>query len=75
MEWHGTVIQKLLRRGTKSEHRAVVLSTDKGEFKLRRVGGNPFVDDVLESLVGKHIHCTGRLDGDEIFMDSWSVEE
>lgn len=75
MEWQGSVNHKLLRRGTKSEHRAVVLSTGSGEYKLRRVGGNPFVDEVLESLVGKRIRCTGRLDGDELFMDSWTVEE
>ena len=75
MEWHGTVIFKLLRRGTKSEHRAVVLSTASGDYKLRRTGGNPFRDETLEALVGKRIRCTGTLDGDEIFMDDWSVEE
>lgn len=73
-EWRGTVKRKLIRRGTKSEHEALMLVTDKGEYKLRREGGNPFQDKTLEKLEGQRIHCTGELDGNEIFMEQWKIE-
>jgi hypothetical protein len=74
MEWNGTVVRKLIRRGTKSEHQSLVLATTQGEFKLRRVGGNPFRDEVLDQLEGRKIRCSGELVGDEIFLDTWSIE-
>jgi hypothetical protein len=37
----------------------VVLVTPGGEFILRRSQGNPFKDDVLESLVGREVACEG----------------
>ncbi len=73
MEWHGAVQRKVIRRGTKSEHEALVLVTSQGEFKLRRVGGNPFHDETLDQLEGHSIRCTGELDGNEIFMSGWEV--
>jgi hypothetical protein len=73
MEWKGTVRRKLIRRGTKSEHLALVLVTAEGEYKLRRAGGNPFRDETLDGLENRQIRCTGELDGSEIFMDSWEI--
>jgi len=75
MEWRGTVKRKLIRRGTKSEHEALVLVTTTGEYKLRRSGGNPFWDEVLAELEDRQIRCTGELDHNEIFMSSWEVEQ
>lgn len=75
MEWRGTVKRKLIRRGTKSEHHALVLVTSQGEFKLRRVGGNPFWDETLAELEDRRIRCTGELDGNEIFLKRWEVED
>lgn len=74
MEWHGIVKRKVIRRGTKSEHQALVLVLPEGEYKLRRVGGNPFWDETLAPLEDQVISCTGELDGNEIFMDSWKIE-
>lgn len=74
MEWRGTVKRKFIRRGTKSEHQALVLVTDKGEYKLRRIGGNPFHDETLAGLEGHRIRCRGELDGNEIFLSNWEVE-
>jgi len=73
MEWHGTVKRKLVRRGSKSEHEALVLVTAEGEYKLRRIGGNPFRDETLAELEGRRISCTGELDGAEVFMSSWEI--
>ena len=38
MIFNGNVIKKLIARGSKSEHEAVCLVTDQGEFVLRRRG-------------------------------------
>ena len=74
MELHGVVKRKVIRRGTKSEHQALVLVTPEGEYKLRRTGGNTFWDETLAELEDQQLRCTGELDGNEIFMDSWEVE-
>jgi len=74
MEWRGTVKRKLIRRGTKSEHQALVLVTPEAEYKLRRSGGNPFWDETLAELEGRQIRCKGELDDNEIFMSSWNIE-
>ena len=55
----GKVVKKIFGAGSKSEHDAITLVTEKGEFKLRRKNGNPFFDPELEKLVGKTIRCDG----------------
>lgn len=75
MEWRGTVRRKLLRRGSKSEHEGLVLDTGNGEYKLRRVGGNPFHDEALDALEGHAISCAGELDGNELFISRWKIED
>lgn len=74
MQLQGRVNKKLFAAGTKSEHEAVVLTTDEGEYVLRRKGGNPFSDRVLESLVGKRIRCEGDLTGYTFLMTGWTEE-
>lgn len=74
MEWHGNVKRKLIRHGTKSEHEALMLVTGKGEFKLRRSGGNPFRDESLAELEDRKVRYTGELDGNEIFLSGWEIE-
>ena len=71
MTFVGTVFKKLYAPGSKSEHQAVMIRLDHGEFLLRRVGGNPFQDTVLESLVGKTIRCEGTHRGTALFITSW----
>jgi hypothetical protein len=61
MELTGKVIQKKFAAGSKSEHDAIYLETDQGDFQLRRLGGNPFSDPELKKLVGKKITATGIL--------------
>jgi len=72
MLFNGTVVKKMFARGSKSEHEAVCLVTDRGEFVLRQKGGNPFFDPELERLVGKQIRCEGQLVGYTLVMSDWS---
>ena len=61
VELTGTVVKKKFAKGSKSEHDAVYLQTNDGSYLLRRLGGNPFSDPVLQKLIGKKIRATGRL--------------
>lgn len=74
MQLNGCVTKKLFAAGTKSEREAVVLTTAEGEYVLRRKGGNPFFDEVLENLVGKRIRCEGDLTGYTFLMNRWTEE-
>jgi hypothetical protein len=59
IETEGRAVKHLSARGSKSERQAIFLETSDGSYVLRRKGGHPFVDKVLDGLVGKTIHCTG----------------
>lgn len=72
-EYRGHVVSKPFAPGSKSEHEAVVLVTESGEFVLRRRRGNPFHDDELERLVGHEIVCTGEVAGYTVIMSEWRV--
>ena len=64
IELQGTVVKKQFGKASKSEHAAIYLETKSGEsYKLKRMGGNPFSDDVLKNLVGKNITANGVVDG------------
>jgi len=70
-EFIGKVSRKPFAVGSKSEHEAVVLATNRGEFVLRRQGGNPFFDPDLEKLVGKTIRCRGNPAGYTLVISDW----
>ena len=71
VELTGSVIVKAFAEGSKSEHDAVCLQTIEGTFVLRRVGGNPFNDEVLLDLVGKRITSHGRIKGPYFMMEDF----
>lgn len=71
MQFTGQVIKKPFATGSKSERTAILLATDTGEYVLRRQGGNPFHDETLEQLVGKHIVAEGVLTGYTLLLASW----
>jgi hypothetical protein len=73
MKLSGLVIRKTFGKGSKSEHEAVYLQSDKVEYVLRRRGANPFSDPVLEDLVGKRISATGTIKEYVFFVDEWEV--
>lgn len=66
----GTVTKRRYAAGSKSDHEAVMLTTDDGEYRLRRQGGNPFVDPELDRLVGKRIEASGTVvEGGSLILD------
>ncbi len=62
VELTGKVVIRKFGEGSKSEHKAVYIETDKGDYVLRRVGGNPFHDPQLHQLEGKIITARGTID-------------
>ncbi|HEY4953623.1 MAG TPA: hypothetical protein VII02_01930 [Gemmatimonadaceae bacterium] len=61
----GRAENQLVRRGTASEHEAVVLLTSAGErMILQRIGGNPFDDAETRRLVGHEVEVEGYRVGD-----------
>jgi hypothetical protein len=71
MDIEGSVIRELVGKGSKSEHDAVMIETEKGKYVLRRKGGNPFSDPELDRLVGKRIRATGVLGDYTFIMSGW----
>jgi len=69
----GHVIRKRINVGSKSDHEAVVLVCAEGEFKLRRRGGPPFVDEALDPLVGKRISASGIVSAGQFIVDDYEV--
>ena len=69
----GVVIRRLVHRGSKSEHRAVILQCEDADVVLRRRGGNAFSDPVLEALVGKRIRATGDRIKDLFILSGWEA--
>ncbi|MEO7991578.1 MAG: hypothetical protein ABI663_18640 [Chryseolinea sp.] len=61
MELKGKVVMKKFGKGSKSEHDAVYLETEKGDFVLRQVGANAFENTELKKLVGKEVIANGMV--------------
>jgi hypothetical protein len=58
----GRIERRLVERGSKSEHHAVVLVLPDGSVhRLRRIGGNPFRDPHLDALEGQSVCLRGWL--------------
>jgi hypothetical protein len=72
VERRGTVTEALVSPGSKSERHAVVLDSEGERYVLRRVGGDPFSDSVIEGLVGKQLRAVGVVHGANFFMTHWS---
>jgi len=70
----GVVYKDRWAKGSKSDHVAVCVNIDGQPFKLRREGGNAFVDPQLEALVGKRVTGKGReISGTTLLMSKWEV--
>jgi hypothetical protein len=68
----GRVVKRPWASASKSAHHAVCLESGGKALKLRRAGGNPFVDPELEKLVGKSIEGEGTLlDPSTLLLSSW----
>jgi hypothetical protein len=75
MQFQGKVVRQAWGAESKSSHPAVVLLTPQGPLKLRRSGGNPFVDPELEQLVGREIAGEGEIHQNQLLLTSWNVVE
>ena len=73
IEIAGRVIKHQTAKGSKSERQATFLETPEGTYVIRRRGGNPFFDPVLEKLVGKTINCEGILTEHTLIISDWKV--
>ena len=73
MEFQGKVSRQQVSPASKSAHEAVVLLTEQGPLKLRRIGGNPFVDPELEKLVGCEIKGEGEIHAGQLMLSNWEV--
>lgn len=71
-EVSGQVVKAPFGTGSKSDHDAVYLHTDNGNFVLRRAGENAFSDPTLEALVGKKIQGHGKVVGYTFFLSDWN---
>ena len=72
----GVVTNKHVALNSKSERLAFCLNVNDGSRHiLRRIGGHPFVDHILQGLLGKTITADGRIDTsmNTLFMRTWVV--
>ncbi len=69
----GKVTTGNFSKGSKSEHDAIYLETEKGSFVLRRKGENPFEDPVLKKLIGKTISANGMIHNKIFFVSDVKV--
>ncbi len=70
----GQVTRRVFGKGTKSEHLAVWIDTDRGSFVLRRKGGPAFGDPELDRYVGKTVVCDGFLLSHTLLAERIAVE-
>ena len=71
----GRVEQRLVSRGSKSEHQATVLVDAQGvAHRLRRRGGPPFADSVLAGLHGQQVTLHGDAHERFFLVDSWQLQ-
>jgi hypothetical protein len=72
----GKACEERVRRGTASEHSAVVLETAEGErLILQRIGGNPFRDEPTQRLVGLRLEVEGYRVGRALrYVDAREVD-
>ncbi len=71
MTFIGRVERRQVGRGSKSEHRAVVLITEGAEYVLRRRGGNAFRDPALDALVGRTMEFQGEPRATTLHVTAW----
>ncbi|HTO50639.1 MAG TPA: hypothetical protein VML91_23585 [Burkholderiales bacterium] len=70
----GKVTRRVFGKGTKSEHLAVWIDTDRGSFVLRRKGGPAFDDPELDRYVGRTVACDGFLLSHTLLAERIAVE-
>ena len=67
----GTVVLRVVNRGSKSENEAAFLDTGEQSLRLKRVSAPPFHDPVLARLAGQRIRCKGQLADGVLSLSTW----
>lgn len=57
----GVVKRRVMDRGSRDEHTALVLATSSGEFVLRHAEASPLQKDLFAPLVGRRVLCEGLM--------------
>ena len=70
-EFSGTVVLRVVNRGSKSEHEAAFLDTGEQSLRLKRLSAPPFHDPVLARLAGQRIRCEGHLANGVLSVSTW----
>jgi hypothetical protein len=72
----GEVRHEMVAPGSKSERKAVVLSTPSGEkYVLQREEGNPFADPTLDKLVGHSVKAERLATSGILIMRNWKTTD
>ncbi len=71
----GRLVLRTFGKQTKSEHLAVYLVTDQGEYLIRPASANPFMNNPLMKLAGKTIIAEGYIVDYVFLARSWEEEE
>ncbi len=58
-QYSGRVKKEKVLPGSKNEHEAFVLETAEGSYRLKRIGGNPYYDDMFENYLNKEVLIEG----------------
>ena len=70
----GWVSRDTYAAGSKSEHPALMLTTDDGSrYLLRRLGGPAYADPELDSLEGHQVSVTGLIHRDVFLIEESRV--
>ncbi|MDT9000713.1 hypothetical protein RQP53_15665 [Paucibacter sp. APW11] len=74
VELSGLVQRQRVDLGSKSEREALVLIDDQGQaHRLRRQGGNPFADPVLQGWEGQRLRLQGEPRDGYFLIHSWEL--
>jgi hypothetical protein len=72
----GEVRHEVVAPGSKSERKAVVLTTPSGKkYVLQREEGNPFADPTLDKLVGHSVKAEGLATSGILTMRNWKTTD
>ncbi|WP_143159930.1 hypothetical protein [Chitinophaga jiangningensis] len=67
----GRLALRIFGMHSKSEHLAVYLATDDGDYLIRPAAGNPFMENPLMPMAGKMITATGTIVDYVFLVTSW----
>lgn len=71
----GRLVLRPFAVNSKSEHLAIYMVTDRGEYLIRQANGNPFMPNELMPLAGKTIVATGSIEDYVFLAESWYERE